>query len=181
MTVTSEHILKDNSLLTIRRANIADAEEIRSVVKEYVEESEFIPYADNEFNPSLEDEKKWIQSFDAANSLLLLAEINGKIIGNISVNGMSRKMMSHTACIGIGMLKQYRGLGIGSKLFENALQWAKENALIEILWLETYSTNKAGMNLYKKYGFTEIGRHPDFVKLSDSQYVDNVIMTLKIK
>lgn len=181
MTVTSEHILKDNSLLKIRQANIEDAEEIRSVVKEYVEESEHIPYEDNEFNPSLEDEKKWIQSFDAPNSLLLLAEINEKVIGNISINGMSRKMMNHTACIGIGMLKEYRGLGIGSKLFESALRWAKENELVEILWLETYSTNKAGMNLYKKYGFTEIGRHPDFVKVSATEYVDNVIMTLKIK
>ena len=180
MTVAAEYILKNNCLLTISQANIEDAAEIRSVVKEYVEESEFIPYTPDEFNPTLQDEQKWIQSFDTPNSLLLLAMVNGKIIGNISVNGMTRKMMSHTACIGIGMLKQYRGLGIGSILFDYVLKWAKENPLIEILWLETYSTNNAGISLYKKYGFTEIGRHPDFVKLAKDQYVDNIIMTLKI-
>lgn len=181
MRMNSEHILKDNSLLTIRQAKIDDAEEIRSVVKEYIEESEFIPYIQDEFNPSLEEEKIWIQSFDVPNSLLLLAEIDGHIVGNISVNAVNRKMMSHTACIGIGLLKEYRGLGIGSVLFERVIEWAKKNPLIEILWLETYSTNKQGLALYKKYGFSEIGRHPDFVKLSDTEYVDNVTMTLKMK
>lgn len=181
MGITSEHILKDNSLLTIRQASIDDTEEIRSVVKEYIEESEFIPYVQGEFDPSLEEERTWIQSFDAPNSILLLAEINGHIVGNISVNGVNRIMMSHTACIGIGLLKKYRGLGIGSVLFERVIEWAKTNLLIEILWLETYSTNKKGLALYKKYGFSEIGRHPDFVKLSNTEYVDNVTMALKIK
>lgn len=94
---------------------------------------------------------------------------------------MTRKMMSHASCIGIGLLKEYRGLGIGSFLFEKVLEWAKENPVVEILWLETYATNRAGLALYGKMGFKEIGRHPDFVKLSDTEYVDNVIMTLKVK
>ena len=177
----SEYILRDSRHLIVRQASLDDAEEILSVVKEYIGETEFIPYVEGEFNPSLEDEKKWIQSFNTSNSLLLLAEVDGKIVGNISVNGMTRKMMSHASCIGIGILKEYRGLGIGSFLFEKVLEWAKENPVVEILWLETYATNRAGLALYGKMGFKEIGRHPDFVKLSDTEYVDNVKMTLKVK
>lgn len=178
----SKHLLINKTELIIREASVEDAEELRSVVKEYVEESEFIPYKEGEFNPSLEDERKWIENlFKSPNSLLLVATINSKIVGNISLNGVGRQMMSHTSCIGIGMLSSARGLGIGSMLFEKALEWTKKESPIEVLWLETYSTNTHGLALYAKFGFQEVGRHPFFVKLSEGKYVDNVTMSLKIK
>ncbi|SHF79093.1 GNAT family N-acetyltransferase [Dysgonomonas macrotermitis] len=178
----TKHILKNGEELIVRGARIEDAAELVAVVKEYVEESEFIPYEKDEFSLSVEDEQKWIQSFlDRPNSLLLLAEINGHIVGNISVNGIERKMMSHTACIGIGMLKEYRGTGIGSALVDMVVKWAKANPLLEILWLETYDSNVQGHKLYIKYGFEEVGRHPNFVKIGNDKYVANITMTLNVK
>ncbi len=179
---TTEVTLKNGETIVIREAQISDAEELINVVKEYVEESKFIPYAKGEFSPTISEEEKWIQSFsDNENSLLLLAVHNNHIIGNISVNGAQREMMKHTACIGIGMLLSYRGKGIGSVLFEKAINWVRENALLEILWLETYKTNESGIALYRKFGFSEIGKHPHFIKLPSGEYIDEITMTVKIK
>lgn len=179
---TIDKLLKNGKTITIREAQVRDAKEMVAVVKEYVEESEFIPYSKGEFNLTIEEEEKWIKSFtDNENSLLLVATHNNRIIGNISINGAQREMMKHTACIGIGMLASWRAQGVGSALFASAKQWASENPAIEILWLETYTTNTSGLALYEKFGFTEIGRHPNFIKLSPTEYVDNLIMTLRIK
>lgn len=174
--------LKNGETITIREATISDAEELISVVKEYIEKSAFIPYAVGEFNPTLEEEENWIKSLaNAKNGLLLLATHNGKIIGNISVNGAERIMMQHTASIGIGIAEAWRNLGIGSILFEAAIEWAKKNSPLEILWLETYANNEIGLSLYQKYGFIEVGRQNRFIKISPKKYADNIIMTLRIK
>ncbi len=175
-------LLKDGKSVTIREASVDDAQELISVVKEYIEDSEYIPYTKGEFNPTIEFEKEWIQTLnDQKNSLLLLAIHDGKIIGNISVNGSQRNMAAHTACIGIGLLREWRNKGVGSILFNSVIEWAKKNSQLEILWLETYATNKEGMTLYKKYGFEQDGIQKNFIKLSDNEYADNLVMSLKLK
>ena len=179
---SSEHLLKDGSKLIIREAVIADAPQLRLTVKEYVEESEFIPYTKDEFKLTDEDEVNWIKTLsDSSNSLLLVAEIDGSIIGNITLSGSTRIMMKHTSYVGLGMTKKWRGLGIGTILFNEAIKWAKENPEIKILWLEAYPTNIGGVKLYEKFGFREIGRHANLVKISETEYVDNLIMSLKLK
>lgn len=179
---TTETFLKNGETIILREAQINDAQELLVVVKEYAEESEFVPYIQGEFNLTVDEEIAWIQSFiDSNNSLLLIAIHNNRIIGNISINGAQREMMKHTACIGIGMLASWRSKGLESAFFEAAINWAIKNELLEILWLATYATNENGIALYRKFGFAEIGRHPHFIKLSSDKYVDDITMTLKIK
>lgn len=175
-------LLKGNIPVTIREAKLEDAEELRSVVKEYVEESEFIPYAENEFTITIDEEKKWIQSFfDIENSLLLLAIVEGRIVGNLSLNGNNRKMLKHTAVVGIGMQREFRAKGLGSLFFESTIEWAKKQSTLEMLSLETYATNEAGIALYKKFGFVESGVLNGFIKPAPDKYIDSVIMALKIQ
>jgi len=177
-----QHTLKDGRKVKIREATLKDAEELRNVIKEYVERSEFIPYAEGEFNLSIEEEEQWIQSFiDIPNGLLLIADIEGKIVGNLSLNANKREMLQHTAIIGIGMLKEYRGLGLGSIFFQETINWAKNYSSLEFLSLETYATNKAGIALYKKFGFKQAGLLSGFVKVSPNEYIDSITMVLDIR
>lgn len=174
--------LKDNQKIILREATFEDAEQLRHVTKEYVEESEYIPYVKDEFNISLEDEQRYIQSFsDSDNSILLLAVNEGKIIGCMNINGENRQMMRHGGRIGIGMLKKWRGKGVGTALFEYAIKWAKEKSPIEILSLETFSINKTGQALYRKFGFEQTGTIPRHIKLSHEKYADSLIMSLIVK
>lgn len=174
--------LKDNRIVTIREATTLDANELRRVVKEYVEESEFIPYAENEYQLSLEDETKWIESFlHVPNSLLLLALVDGGIVGNITLTGNQRKQLQHTAIVGLGMLKPFRGKGLGRLLFEAAIGWAKDHSSLESLTLEVNEANDVGRKLYGSLGFYEAGRLPQNVKFSPMYYTDTIIMTMKIK
>lgn len=174
--------LKDGKIITIREAITDDADELRKVVKEYVEESEFIPYAQGEFRISLEEEQKWIDSFSVIpNALLLVATYERHIVGNMSMNVSVKKMLQHSGGIGLGMLKEWRGKGIGSALFDNLIRWAKEKSTLEILWLETAKDNMAGQALYNKFGFRKIGIFPKFIKHLDGTYTDSITMILNLK
>lgn len=179
---TIETTLKNGETIMIREAQISDAPELVSVVKEYIEESEFIPYIKGEFDPSIEEEKKWIQSFlDNKNRLLLVAIHQGCIIGNIDLSGLPQKIMYHTARLGMGMLSAWKNLGVGSLLLSNAIEWAKNDSPLRIIYLEVYANNSAGLALYKKYGFTEAGKRKEFFKIDDKTYIDEIMMTLRIK
>lgn len=57
-------LLKSGKSITIREASVDDAQELVSTVKEYIEDSEYIPYTKGEFNPTVEFEKEWIQTLN---------------------------------------------------------------------------------------------------------------------
>lgn len=175
-------ILKDGSIITLREAAVEDAEQLRTAAKEYLTESEYIPYSEGEFNLTLEEEEQIIQSFlEQENFLLMLAVYQNQVIGCLNVNGDTKKMMKHGVRLGIGMLKEWRGKGVGSAMFEYMIKWAKEKTSIELLWLETLASNEAGQCLYRKFGFEQTGIIPKQIKFEDGSYADTIIMSLIIK
>lgn len=164
----------------IRTATPSDAESLNNTVREYLADSDYIPKLASEFTASVEDTRRWITSFiDADNSTLLVAEYDGKIIGNIDLTGSTRVIMRHTAVIGMGMLKQWRGKGLGTALMKAAIAWAESHEIIETLWLQVYHDNVAGTKLYTKMGFEKTGLIKDFFK-HEGKYHDVITMSRKV-
>ena len=76
--------LKNQKTVTIRQAEIDDAEKLLNCIKTYVPQSEYIPKLEQEIKLTIEQEKEWINYFlTNENSLLLIAEFDNEIIGNI--------------------------------------------------------------------------------------------------
>lgn len=173
--------LKNNKLVTIRQATIEDAEKLLSCIKTYVPQSDYIPKLENEIKLTIEQEKEWINSFlTNENSLLLIAEYDNEIIGNIDLTGNRRVIMQHTAVIGMGMLKEWKNSGLGTALLKLTIKWAKENPILELLWLQVYTENILGVTLYKKMGFIENGIIEKYFKQNGKHY-DNLTMSLSVK
>jgi RimJ/RimL family protein N-acetyltransferase len=171
--------LKNQKTLIIRQAEIDDADKLLNCIKTYVRQSEYIPKLEQEIKLTIEQEKDWINYFlTNENSLLLIAEFDNEIIGNIDLTGNRRKIMEHTAVI--GMLKEWRNYGLGTALLKFAIEWAKENSIIEILWLQVYTDNELGLGLYRKLGFEENGIMKNFFK-QNGKYYDNLTMTMNVK
>lgn len=173
--------LKNQKTVTIRQAEIDDAEKLLNCIKTYIPQSEYIPKLEQEIKLTIEQEKEWINYFlTNDNSLLLIAEFDNEIIGNIDLTGNRRKIMEHTAVIGMGMLKKWRNSGLGTALLKLAIEWAKENSLLELLWLQVYTDKELALSLYRNIGFEENGVMKNFFK-HDGKYFDNLTMTLKVK
>jgi len=173
--------LKNGKTVLIRNCEIQDAAKLLKSVKQQIADSIYIPKTEEEFTLTEEQEKKWISSFMvASNSLLLVAEYEDEIIGNIDLTGHTRKIMQQTAVIGMGMLLDYRNMGLGQLLLKGAIHWAKQNPQLELLWLQVYTENHLGVSLYKKMGFEENGILKNYFK-QDGRYYDNLTMSLVVK
>lgn len=173
--------LKNRKLVQIRQAELNDAENLLNCIKAYIPQSDFIPKLPQEITLTIEQERDCINSFLInKNSLLLIAKYNNEIIGNIDLTGNQRKLMEHTAIIGMGILKEYRNTGLGTALLSNIIEWAKQNEILELIWLQVYTENTAALTLYKKMGFLENGIIKNFFK-HDNNYFDNLTMSLSVK
>ncbi len=160
-----EYIDRSGRHFIIRPAISDDAAALIEIKKRYIEGSDTIPLLVNEYNNTLEEERALIERLNSSdNSILLLAEQEGKIIGNVDLVGSKRARTKHTAMLGIGLVLDARNRGIGSVMMKAAVEWAKNNPVLELLWLDTYSSNLIGITLYNKMGFKPAGVIPKFFK-----------------
>ena len=160
----------------IREAKASDAESLIHCIQSYLKNNS-IPLTEEEFRPTIDEQVNWVNTFiHNKNDLLLIAECNGYIIGNIDLKMQHRKMLAHTGIIGMGIHPDWQGQGIGTVLIERIIAWADTNVAVEILWLQVFSTNERAIKFYAKMGFHEEGRQRRFIKNIHGEYIDNVIM-----
>lgn len=101
---------------------------------------------------------------------------DGKVVGWIDISVAANPRLAHRGFLGMGLIKDYRGRGLGTQLITRALKHAKEIGL-EKVELSVYTENTAAIKLYKKMGFTEIGVVKHYRKLN-GRYFDCVEMEL---
>jgi len=179
---STDILLKNKKIVTVELCNVEDAEELIKTVKTYLADSKYMLTGPDDFDPPLEQEKQWIRSFlEKENSLLLIARQGGKILGNIDITGGKVEITKHTAVIGMGILKEWRNTGLGTALLNKGIEWAKQNPILELLWLQVFADNAAAIVIYKKAGFIIDGVQKRFFKAKDNIYYDNVIMRLDVR
>jgi RimJ/RimL family protein N-acetyltransferase len=162
---------------TIRSAQPADAESMLAYIRSVAEKTEFFVIQPDEFPPTVEAEQAWIQEHvDHPGKLLLLAEVDGTIIGNVTFEAGAFRRTSHRGNLGISVTKECRGRGVGTALLVSLLEWATENPSIEKVCLDVFATNATAIGLYRKLGFTEEGRRIKDIKRGSDDYVDTVMM-----
>lgn len=174
-------ILKNGKKVTIREATSHDAEKLIIAAKSYLRESDYLLSYDEEFNPTKKEEIAWIKSHDNINSLLLVTTYNKEIISTFNVTAFHYQKLSHVANLGISMTSEWRGMGLGSALFESMINWAKSKSNLEIITLEVFSANLPAIHLYEKYGFVKDGEKENYFKDKNGNYYNNILMSLKIK
>ncbi|MCR1899915.1 GNAT family N-acetyltransferase [Irregularibacter muris] len=172
--------LKDGSIITIRKAVSSDAKEVLEYIHKISSESDFLTFGEGEFHRTIEQQKNFI--YDIAkrkNALFIVAEIDGKIVGNLNFSGGLRPRMAHTGEFGLSVLQEYWGKGIGTKLIKNLIQWCKKSETIRKINLKVRNDNHLAIHLYKKLGFKQEGIITrDF--LVDNRFYDSIFMGLTI-
>lgn len=169
-------LLKENNEMIIREVRSSEAENFIYLSKQVEDNSEFMLWEPGERNIKPEQQKKMIENmYKNENSTILVAESENELVGFLVVIGGSAKRNRHSAYIVIGILEEYRGKGVGTKLFEALESWASQKN-IHRLELTVVTQNKAGLSLYKKMGFENEGikRHSLFIK---GKFVDEYYMS----
>jgi RimJ/RimL family protein N-acetyltransferase len=163
--------------IIIRKATETDAEQIILHMKKVlVESAQFFATSVEEFNPTIEEEKAWIQAQEE-NGLVLVAEVNQTIIGLLSFRLSTTKKFRHKGVFGMSIQESHTNQGIGRMFIKKLLEWAKEDGRVEKITLEVFSNNERAIHLYKKLGFKEEGRLVRNAKIGPNEYVDDIVMS----
>ena len=167
----------DNTLPVIREARPSDAEKMIGYMQALIAEPGIdLAITPEEFNMSLEDEQEFVRDHALAeNSLLIVAELDGEIVGILNCSGGRRLSTRHSARLGISVRKDLRDRGLGRRLMEYAVEWAQGSGIIKRLELEVFARNARGIHLYEKMGFEVEGRLRR-AHYKDGQYLDSLIM-----
>ncbi len=166
--------------IIIRKANKYDAEALIEYLNIIGGESDFLTFGAGQFGRTVAQEEDFIVSaLEKENALFIIAEVNGKVIGNLNFSGGLRERTAHAGEFGVSVLKEYWGNGIGEELIKYLISWARNSGIIRKINLKVRTDNTPGIKLYKKLGFLEEGLiKRDF--LIDGQFYDFLLMGLLI-
>lgn len=164
-----EILLKNNKKAIIRKANTKDAQEIINYLNKIGGESDFLTFGENEFNISLENEEKYINSHeDINNSIMIVTLLDEEIVSVASITSVQKDRLRHVGTLGISVLSKYWGLGIANEVMTYLIKWAKSNNPTKKLTLLVREDNFKAINLYKKYNFEIEGT------LKNDVYINNI-------
>ncbi len=99
-----------------------------------------------------------------------------KIIGWCDISSLDRPVFAHVGSLGMGVLPNYRGQGVGKALITATLHQAKIKGLTRIE-LEVFENNKSAIALYEKQGFVVEGLQKNKSRIDD-HYVNHICMAL---
>lgn len=80
----------------------------------------------------------------------------GDVIGWCDVTPPGREVMAHVGVLGMGLLPEWRGQGLGERLMREALAAADAFGLTRVE-LGVFAHNARARALYRKLGFVEEG------------------------
>lgn len=173
-----KHLLKNGKELIVRLAKPEEAQEFLDYINLCGRETDFLGFGKEGIGLTLEEEIKYFQSFTPKN-FMLVALVDNKIVGSCSLKtNESRVRLKHVGLLGITILQEYWGLGIGKSIMQSAINMGKEAGLTRIE-LTTRVDNEKAISLYKKLGFEIEGQLKNAMFI-DGKYFDNYIMGLII-
>ncbi len=160
--------------MLIRKAALEDAQAIAEASREIAKEPGFFCSAPDE----LPDEK-FRHTLSTLQGVYLVAEQEGRLVGHAFLMLLEPKSVSHVAQLTIAVHKGFQEKGVGTKLLEKLIEWARENK-VEKIELNVRATNARAIALYKKMGFHEEGRLKKRVKTGE-RYIDDLLMALPVQ
>ena len=163
----------------IREAKPLDAAQIIAYVNRLSEEpNSNLEMSPGEFTHTVAEEAKILAEFAASeNSLYLLADLDGTIVGSLNCKGSHRKAIRHAVTLGMSVDQAYRGQGIGGQLMARAIAWAKSTGFVKRIELAVFERNTIAIHLYQKFGFEIEGKRKK-ASFRDGVYHDGLIMAL---
>ena len=104
----------------------------------------------------------------------------GKVAGTAGIDAIGAQYkVAHRAEFGIGILKEYWGLGIGRALMEACIHCAKTAGYAQ-LELEVVAENARAISMYQTAGFVEYGRNPKGFRSRNAGYQELISMRLEL-
>ena len=173
-----EITLKDGRTCVLRSAEKTDAAEMLRYMVQVLSETPYLISSPEEFAAMpVEKEEAFIENILSAERAVMVTAFDGdRIIGTADLRSAgARQRVQHRCGMGITILKEYWGVGLGSQMMQAIIDCAKDLGY-EQLELEVVAENRRAISLYTKFGFTVYGCHPHKIRYADGTYADDYLM-----
>jgi RimJ/RimL family protein N-acetyltransferase len=126
---------------------------------------------------SLESSKWYVDHMRKNNFPQYFLVLDQTVIGWCDIKPKDIPEFSHVGVLGIGIAKQYRGNGYGTKLLRTTMEHAKSVCHLEKVELTVFESNENAIKLYQAMGFTIEGKRMKSRKI-DGKYDNEIEMGL---
>ncbi|WP_026668385.1 GNAT family N-acetyltransferase [Butyrivibrio sp. AE2005] len=173
--------LKNGREALLRNGEYADGEAVFVNFNETHAETDYLLSYPDENSFDAQQEAEFLkEKTESPNEIEIVAVVDGVVAGTAGIEAVGAKYkLKHRAELGIAILKEYWGLGLGKALMEACIECAKEAGYTQ-LELNAVAENERAVALYKKMGFVEYGRNPRGFNSRVSGYQEVVYMLLEL-
>lgn len=144
-----------------------------SCVDQVARERKYLAFLEG---PALESSRVFVLQQLHCNFPHYVALHKNVVIGWCDISPFNRPVYAHAGELGMGVLAEFRGQGIGKQLLSAAIEHAKTIGLTRIE-LTVRDENRAAIALYEQMGFQVEGikRHATYM---DGHYSNDLLMSL---
>ena len=178
--VTRAHTAKDGAPFRVREALPTDATALVDYHAELVRSRALVVTEEGDPLPTREKkEQQLVAALGREHEITLVAEADGRLMGQLNFRSGERRRVRHSGSIGISVDTAWRGRGVGRALMEDLIAWCRERGVVKKLALGVMPDNAPALALYRKLGFVEEGRVSRAFHF-DGGYADEILMGLWI-
>ena len=102
------------------------------------------------------------------------------VVGHCDLSAAQSPHASHRAMLGMGVDREHRRRGLGRRLMELAVEWARSDPRLRWIDLDVLGHNEAARSLYEDSGFELIATLRDAFVI-DGESIDRTMMTRKVE
>ncbi len=170
--------LKDGREAVICGVTDTDASTLLDFVRQTAGETPFLSRVPEDCEDmTLESELEWIHKAQSNPDVLyVFCRVGGILVASAEIKYTNRVRTKHRATVGIAILKDYWGLGIGTRMFELLLRNAKQRPGVTHVELSRYEGNVRARALYEKFGFRAVCIIPDAWRRDDGTLGNEIRM-----
>ena len=174
----AEFKLKDGRNALLYTPSAENAEEMLHFIIKASGETDFLMKLPEEYADfTLEQEKAFInEAYDDPGRMMIACSVDGKLAGNCQISFRSGLKDRHRASVAIALLQEFWGLGIGTRMFREMFEIAREREGVRQIELDFVEGNVRARALYEKMGFRITGLKPDAIRLKDGCFVNEYMM-----
>lgn len=178
-----EFLLRDGRKAIIRSPREEDAQAVIDYMYVTACDTEFvIRYPEECSKYTLDVEMDLFRHMNSSNSrAMLLCLVDDIVAGCCEISWSTSLKIRHRADLAIAVVKDYWGLGIGTRMFQELIRIAEENEYITQLELDFIEGNTRARSFYENFGFRITGVKPDAIRLKDGTMRNIISMVRKIE
>lgn len=182
-----EVILKDGRRCIVRTTVVDDAETMHALVDAVLAAGVGTVALPGEASPVERVREKIERMVDAEEGCMVVAEVDGVLVGEGSLGRVKPLPLRHNATLGIGVHPDAQGIGVGRAIMDVLLTFARATASmpgvtpIERIDLGVLAENTRALRLYESMGFEREGLRRGYKREADGTLRDDVMMALWVE